>query len=106
MISKERAKELFKYKDGQLYWKNPPRNKPIDGPAGRTNSKGYRQVRVDGSYHMEHHVIAAMHGKEIPKGMVIDHKDRQRSNNKNGNLKVSSHSDNNKNRVLPKKSAK
>jgi len=98
--TKEKLKELFKYKDGQLYWKNNPRQRAIEGPAGRVNTKGYRQVRIDGKYYMEHRVIAVMHNKDVSVG-VVDHKNRNRSDNKNSNLRVVSHSVNNKNRKMP-----
>lgn len=58
------------------------------------HSKGYHVVSVFGKTEYVHHIVWKMHGKEIPDGMEIDHKDLDRGNNKIENLRLATGSQN------------
>lgn len=93
-------KKLFTLKDGELYWKQSSGRAAAGSKAGTAHGDGYRTVRVNGKAVYQQRIVKEMTTrKKIPKGMDVDHKDRDRSNNKPSNLKVFSRSDNNKNRA-------
>ncbi len=87
----EFLKKTFYYKDGVLYWKNHRR---LGGkPAGYTTSKGYIQVRVitDDKKNiclLSHRIIFALHNNYLPD--LVDHIDRNPSNNHVDNLRDAS----------------
>ena len=90
---------LFEYRDGALYravtrgkWKKGTR-------VGYTRKDGYRVVQVGPKTHKEHRIIYEIHHGPIPEGMVIDHIDRNPSNNNIDNLRVVSQTTNMFNRV-------
>ena len=75
---------------GLLYHTKPPRNQYKNKQvAGTLNNYGYVVVRVDGKNKKAHRVIYEMvTGEPIPKGMVIDHIDGDKSNNAWINLRL------------------
>jgi len=90
--------KLFKLKNGQLVWKESRGRKAAGSTAGTNHGDGYKTVRIDGKAHYVHRIVKEMTtGKKIRSGDV-DHKDRNRSNNKPSNLKRATRSQNNKNR--------
>jgi len=90
-------KKLFKLKDGQLYWKQSRGRQAAGSIAGTNHGDGYKTVRIDGKAVYVHRIIKEMTTGKKPKGQ-IDHKDRNRSNNKPSNLRIITRSKNNKNR--------
>ena len=82
---------IFYYIDGKLYFKN--------GALAETrHSAGYMQVTIEGSLYLSHRVIWEMINGPIPKGYIIDHKDRVRDNNLISNLRLVTYSLNQRNR--------
>ena len=68
------------------------------------NGKNYWRDKSSGYYqnaqvkpHSLHRQVWIYHNGEIPKGLVIDHIDRDRNNNQIENLRLVTHSENNKN---------
>ena len=114
-VSLEFLKETFYYKDGFLYWNVRPKhhfetewswkrfNKyQANTKAGRLDEKsGYRKVsfRVNGKRFTtkEHRIIWYILNNEVPH--VIDHIDRNRSNNNIDNLRNVDYYENNINRA-------
>jgi hypothetical protein len=91
-------KNLFKLKDGQLYWKESRGRKAAGSLAGTNHGDGYKTVRIDKKAVYIHRIVKEMTtGKKIRNGDV-DHKDRNRANNKPSNLRKMTRSENNKNR--------
>ena len=66
--------------------------------AGSLNRKdGYWRVRLNGRSWLCHKLVWELHGKTIPKGMMLDHEDGNRGNNKISNLRCVTRSFNNQN---------
>ena len=95
----EKTKELFDYKDGNLYWKNDNKSKKIKGViAGYINNSGYRAIRYDGKLYLAHRLVYLWHKGYLP--AEIDHIDRNKQNNAIENLRECTKSQNHFNRSL------
>jgi hypothetical protein len=93
----EKTKELFDYKDGNLYWKNDNKSKKIKGViAGYINNNGYRAIRYDGKLYLAHRLVYLWHKGYLP--AEIDHIDRNKQNNAIENLRECTKSQNHFNR--------
>lgn len=90
-------KNYFNHKNGKLYWKNSRGSVTAGKEAGTNHGDGYKTIRIDGKAYYAHRIVKEMTTGKKPNGFV-DHKDRNRSNNKPANLKTTSRSTNNKNR--------
>lgn len=89
--SPDRLRELFDYRDGDLLWRERPhkRSKSRAGdPAGTTHADGYRAILVDRKIYRAHRLVWVWHGRTIPEGMVIDHLNGQKGDNRIENLEV------------------
>ena len=83
--------QLFYYKDGQLLWKTKPNyRKPREYPV----------IMVDEQRYLEHRLIWIYFNGDIPKGCVVDHIDRDRSNNRIENLRAITQKENTWNRAV------
>ena len=63
-----------------------------DMVQGTLGNRGYWQVRLLGERFVQHRIIWELHFGPIPEGMVIDHIDRDKSNNRIENLRCTSQS--------------
>lgn len=88
--------DVLEYRDGNLYWKSGLRK---GKKAGAPGTYGYIYLSVNGKRYSGHRIIWEMHNGEIPKGIWIDHKDRNTSNNKIENLRLATPSQNHINRA-------
>ena len=96
--------EVFRLDQGSpsgLVWNiNDPRGRNywVGMVAGHCcdRDKAWR-VKYDGSAYFAHRIIYEMHHGEIPTGLLIDHIDGNPSNNNINNLRIVTHSVNNKN---------
>ncbi|MDV2987056.1 UNVERIFIED_CONTAM: HNH endonuclease [Methylobacteriaceae bacterium AG10] len=87
---------------GSLTWKARPRRhfntdrgfvntnaRQAGRIAGSFGSNGYLAVRIDQRLIYAHRIAWVIcNGRDIPSGMVIDHVDRDKSNNRIGNLRL------------------
>ena len=91
MLTQERVKELFDYReDGLLVWKTGNR-------AGKEANciderQGYRRVRVDGKLYKNSRVIFLYHNGDLPQ--IVDHINRDTLDDRIDNLRVASHREN------------
>lgn len=92
-------KGLFRYKDGELYWRVSRSNRIKEGQiAGDIDGRGYRRIYFDGRHHKMHRIIWIMHNGDIPLDILVDHIDQNRQNNLIENLRLVTKSQNNLNR--------
>jgi hypothetical protein len=100
LLSYEEARRRFSYDrhTGEFRWKNsdtPWRNGSIAGNA----KDGYREVNILGRAYRVHRIIWLMEtGTFPPKGLLIDHENGNRSDNRWANLRLATRSQNNHNR--------
>lgn len=99
-INVTRLRELFGYDADGLYWKvNKGRAKK--GDRAYTNSAGYKVLKFDGISYLEHRLVWAWHYGKCPE--FIDHVDNNPRNNRIGNLRPATFSENMRNSVIGRK---
>jgi len=99
MLTQQQIKEFFDYQDGMLYWKNGRSGIKTDGSeAGCIHHTGYRVITVNSKSYKVHRLIWVMFNGDIPNGLLVDHVDRNISNNKIENLRLLTKSMNARNR--------
>lgn len=100
MLTVETARSLFTYSDGKLFWA-VTKGRAVSGrEAGwwQPSSDGrrtYRKVEVDGVTYPVHRVIFLLHYGYLPE--IVDHVDRDPTNNRIGNLRAATKAENNRN---------
>lgn len=103
-ITHERVKELFYYHpDGYLLWKERRQGtKKSLIAATFDKSNGYMRCYADGKHYRLHRIIWFWHHGKWP-SIDLDHKDRDKTNNKIGNLRICNDSQNGSNVGLSKR---
>jgi hypothetical protein len=92
-------KNLFIYEDGDLYWIDSPNSLvPAGSKAGSLRNDGYVGIFIKGTYYFAHRIVWEMFNGEIPAGLVIDHIDGDRANNRVENLRLCTFQQNHFNR--------
>ena len=85
-ITQELLRELFDYRDGNLYWKvSKALHLKVDDLAGHVNKNGYLQIGINYKSYYAHRLIFLYHHGYLPK--YLDHIDRDVSNNAIDNLR-------------------
>ena len=96
--TQKRLHELFYYEDGKLKRKVPVRNIPgqdfIGAVIGYRKKSGYFGAKVDNKFFFLHKLIWIFHNGKVPVGRLIDHIDRDPSNNSIENLRLSTDKEN------------
>jgi hypothetical protein len=103
-LSIEEIRDLFGYDPttGVLLWKIKRRNRPTN-IAGWIHPNGYTQIKVNNIVYPSHHLVWALHKGSLPdltNNKVIDHINKQRSDNRIENLRLVSVRENNLNTTL------
>jgi len=96
-------KDYFYYDETSpscLRWKVRKGSRAVKDQAVGTLIDGYYRVKLNGKTLAVHRVIWEILNGEIPEGLEIDHKDRVRSNNKIGNLRLATKETNSRNKTL------
>lgn len=88
-------KKYFYYNDGCLFWNKNIANKRKHDRAGFNTSIGYRKVKLFKKVYLEHRLIFMLNNGYLPK--IIDHVDRNKSNNDIKNLREVTRSQNSMN---------
>ena len=104
-LTQERVRELFDYReDGRLVWTDMcPRPAHIGKPAGSVGKNGYWLVGINNVSYCLHRIIFLYHYGYMPES-VVDHIDRNPSNNRIENLREVSHICNGRNCDINKNS--
>ena len=98
MVTKELLQEIFSYDNGNLYWKTVRCSKlKVGQKAGWVGKKNYLYVRVNYKAYAIHRLVWIIHNGDIDNGKIIDHIDRNPTNNKIENLRIATHTQNNQN---------
>ena len=102
-LSLELARSLLSYDPltGALNWKCPPRRGVGAGPAGCINADGYKIVGYGGREYMATHLIWFLQTGEWPEHGV-DHKSRNKTDDRWDNLRPATYAQNNRNMGLRK----
>ena len=95
-------KTLFTQKGGKLFWKESRGRKAAGSEAGTNHGDGYKTVRIDGKAVHVHRIVKEMTtGKPVKN--ELDHRNRNRADNRPSNLKAATRTQNNLNRKFKKK---
>lgn len=101
-ITYNEVRGLFDYSKGNLYWKVKPSHRVVIGAkAGALRPSGYTSVLIKRKAYMLHRLIYLYHHGYLPD--VIDHIDRDKSNNCIENLREATHLLNALNRSISKR---
>lgn len=92
MITKELLHSLFEYRDGELYHRKAIGPKKAGAKAGSRKADGVSHVRVEGSMQLVHRMVFLMHHGYLPE--MVDHINRDRSDNRIENLRAATHAQN------------
>ena len=95
-MTKEQVKKIFQYKDGFLFWKDTYGQK--SEIAGHIEKRGYTNISINGKKYRAHRLIWTYHNGKIPSGLVVDHIDCDKTNNKIENLRLATRKQNAYNR--------
>ena len=100
MNTQKEVLDIFKYKDGVLYWKVDMHARKVKGkPCGNANKgDGRLRTQVKGKNMLNHRIIFLMHHGYLPNR--IDHIDGNFLNNQIKNLRDATHSQNMCNRKI------
>ncbi len=106
--------DVFSYADGILYWRCRPRehfrtergwrvflSQRSGRIAGNNDGHGYIQVRMCKKLLQTHNIVWEMHNGTIPDGMLVDHANGIRTDNRIENLQLATRAENNRNSLLP-----
>ena len=85
-------KELFDYRDGNLYRKKSSGGVKIGEIAGNLRSDGYQGIQINGKNYLGHRLIFLWYHGYLPK--EIDHIDGNPTNNNITNLREATHQEN------------
>ena len=98
MITQKKLKEALHYNPdtGVFTWRKSGSGRKSDLVAGSINSKGYARITLDGATYYTHHLAILYVFGYTPE--MVDHKNRNRSDNAITNLRYADHEINNKNK--------
>ena len=86
----------FPTRRGYAVWATRHKGKPV----GTATNNGYMRVWFNGKLHLAHRIIWHMNNGPIPDGMVIDHVNGNRADNRLENLRLCSRAENTVNRPM------
>lgn len=103
----ERLFEIFGYDEsGQLFWKKSPHPNSrvvLGKPILSVDAAGYRRVKLDRQDYKIHRIIWAMANGRDPGEFEIDHRNRNKLDNRPQNLRIATQKQNLQNRIFTPK---
>jgi hypothetical protein len=104
MLTVKRLREVLDYdpSTGVFRWTDRAPIRSRGKFAGTVNGKGYVMIGLDHTRHQAHRLAWFHYYGEWPAG-DLDHRDRVSTNNAIDNLRQATDSENNRNRVLPRR---
>jgi hypothetical protein len=101
IITQDYVKQLFEYRDGELFWKvKYSQRVKIGAKAGALDGDEYFRISINSKRYLNHRLIFLMHHGYLPE--YLDHIDGNPSNNKIENLRAATLTQNQHNRKLGK----
>ena len=98
MLTQSFVRRIFEYKEGVLYWKEQHGTKVPGDKAGYVdNRSGYIRLGINCKRYFAHRVVFLYFHGHLPK--MLDHKDRNKQNNRIDNLRECTSYQNNIHRV-------
>ena len=83
-----------KYANGRSAYVDAEDSQFVSRYSWSIDQTGYPHARVDGRTQRLHRCIIQQMGLQVPKGMVVDHIDRNPLNNTRQNLRITNHTQN------------
>lgn len=99
MITQEYLKTLFDYDGSNLIWRVNRGMARKGSIAGTINSRGYRHIRIDNFFYQAHRLIWIYFNEKLDDLVMVDHINRDRSDNRLENLRTATASENNRNSI-------
>ncbi|MBX3452487.1 MAG: HNH endonuclease [Planctomycetaceae bacterium] len=97
-LSQREVRELFELRDGRLYWQVKHKSISPGDLAGGLQSNGYWRIKIDGrTYKRSRLVWLYVHGMDSYPHL-LDHINRDRSDDRIENLRMVTHAENQRNR--------
>ena len=89
-LAQSLLRELFSYDDGKLIWRVSlsKRVKPGDHAGYCHKRNSYRELMVQRKRYAEHRCVWVWHNGAIPDGLVVDHINNDRTDNRIENLRL------------------
>jgi hypothetical protein len=101
IITQDQVKDLFEYREGELYRKVRTANcVQIGDKAGSLNGTGYLRTRINNKHYQNHRIIFLYHHGYLPQ--FVDHADNNPLNNKIENLREATAAQNQHNKLIQK----
>lgn len=93
-VTRDELSRLMTYDPaiGRMVWKIARGAAKVGAPVGHVGPEGYRRVRISKREYLEHRLVWLWHHGEFPR--ILDHRDRDRSNNRIENLRECNESQN------------
>lgn len=84
-----------------ISWVNRMKNNSVaNSPAGHRHKNGYVIVEICGTSYAVHRIIWTLHNGDFDSGLVVDHIDGNKHNNSISNLRIVTHKENARNKLL------
>jgi hypothetical protein len=99
-LSQDLLNELFEYRDGNLFWKVSRGSVKKGEMSGTLAKTGYWQISLCKRFYLAHRLIFLMHKGYLP--VEIDHIDNNKLNNCIDNLRETTKSQNQFNKLIAK----
>jgi hypothetical protein len=99
-LTQDQAKDLFEYRNGDLYWKISKGQAKIGSKVGCFDKEGYRVTIINYKNYKVHRLIFMMHYGFFPQ--QVDHINGNKSDNHIENLREATHSFNECNKAIQK----
>lgn len=94
-ITHDYLKEMFTYDGHDLVWKTTRGMATAGRVAGTVNSRGYRHIRLFGKFYQAHRLVwLYVTGEILPDGVLLDHINGDRLDNRIDNLRKCNFSEN------------
>ena len=97
------AEVAYNSQTGIFMWRRCAAGRQMYRPLGSLNSNGYRQIRIFRKAYLAHRLAWVYYHGSIDENLTIDHINGNRDDNRICNLRLVTHAENQKNKVIVRK---